>query len=421
MDKKRIFKDYFVFSAGSYISQAIGMLAGFLMRIFLEPYYMGIWQGVNVIKSYASYTNLGVSRSAAREIAYFGGKKDKAKAEELKNTGFTFSLIMILLLGLGCIIFAFNQKAHLNSYIFWGFLAVGVIVVLSRLEGYVVTVLRAKKKFVPESAGKVCSSLLNLVLIIIVVRHFKLYGLYVSHIMVLLAGLTVYMYLGKETFRFSLNLEDLRHLIKIGIPLVLLGFMFVNLTNVDRIVIIKMLGLEKMGLYSIAIMMGNIVHNIANMGSIVLYPRFQETYAKNDDKKEVFSVMTKTIKVLWLPLLAIVLLGVLVFPPLVRMLLPKYTGGIEAMKIFLFGIYFLSLAMFCSNFLVTINRQTVSLVACVAVVLINLSLNIILVMKGFGIEGVAAATSISYFIYFIVLYLLSIAEVRRKHNIKGVK
>ena len=143
-----------------------------------------------------------------------------------------------------------------------------------------------------------------------------------------------------------MKLKDLKHLVRIGIPLVLLGFMFVNLTNIDRIVIIKMLGLEQMGVYSIAIMMGGIIHNVANMGSIVLYPRFQETYAKNDDKKEVFAVMQKTIKILWFPLLVLVLLGVVFLPPLVRILLPKYADGIGAMKIFLFGIYFLSLAIF---------------------------------------------------------------------------
>lgn len=424
MNKKQVIKDFFTYSAGNYISQALGMVSSFLLRAFLEPYLMGIWQGVNVIKSYASYTNLGVSRSAAREIAYFNGKNEKDKAEELKNTGFTFSMLMIFLLGVGCIAFAFFKKGQVDNYVFWGFLAVGIIVILGRAEAYVVTVLRAKKKFLPESIGKVCSSLLNLAFIIIIVSHFKLYGLYFSHTMVLLAGVILYMYLGRETFRFSLKLHELKHLIKIGIPLVLLGFMFVNLTNVDRIVIIKMLGLEKMGLYSIAIMMGNIVHNIANMGSIVLYPRFQETYAKNDDRREVFSVMSKTIKIMWLPLFAIVLLGFLFFPPLVRILLPKYVNGIEAMKIFLFGMYFLSLAVFFRGFLVTINRQVVALIACASVVLINLSLNIVLVKNGFGIEGVAAATSISYFIYFVVLYLLSIYEVNRPGNspvTEGVK
>ena len=66
MDKKRILKDLFIYSSGNYISQALGMLGGFLLRVFLTPYYMGIWQGLNIIKTYASYTNLGVSRSALR-------------------------------------------------------------------------------------------------------------------------------------------------------------------------------------------------------------------------------------------------------------------------------------------------------------------------------------------------------------------
>jgi O-antigen/teichoic acid export membrane protein len=73
MNKREVFKDLAIYSAGNYISQGLGMISGFLLRMFLEPYHMGIWQGLNIIKSYSNYTNLGVSKAAAREIAYFRG------------------------------------------------------------------------------------------------------------------------------------------------------------------------------------------------------------------------------------------------------------------------------------------------------------------------------------------------------------
>ncbi len=52
MNKREIFKDYITYSAGNYISQGLVMISGFLLRIFLEPYYLGIWQGLNIIKIY---------------------------------------------------------------------------------------------------------------------------------------------------------------------------------------------------------------------------------------------------------------------------------------------------------------------------------------------------------------------------------
>lgn len=412
MDKKRILKDFFIYSAGNYISQGLGIVSGFLLRVFLSPYYMGIWQGLNIIKTYTSYTNLGVSRSAAREIAYFRGKQEEEKAEVLKNTGFTFSAIMITIVGAACIIYGLLSRNHVNKYIYWGFMAVGVIVILERLESYIISILRAKKKFFSESLIKVINSVLNLALILLVVRHYELLGLYASHIILFTASILLLISIAKEHFKLFINRKELKHLIKIGVPLVLMGVMFVNLTNVDRLVILKMLGAEKLGLYSVAIMMGNLVYNISNMAAIVLYPRFQEAYGKTDSKEYVFNIMKKMLKTMGLPLILLIVAGVFLLPYTVRFLIPKYIGGINAMKIFLFGIYFLSMAKFCSQFLVTINRQVLSLIICVVTVGLNLVLNILFVSRGYGIEGVAGATSLSYLFYFVALYIASLVEIR---------
>lgn len=404
MDKKRIFKDYFIYSAGNYISQAVGILSGFLLRVFLEPYYMGIWQGLSIITTYTSYTNLGISKSAAREIPYFISKNNNEKAESLKNIGFTFSLVTIIPVGLCCIGIAFSQRSSFNLYLFWGFIAIGLVVILERLESYIITILRSKKKFAAEAVNKVFGSLINLALVVILVRHFKLFGLYGVDTIVLVCSIIVLLILSKERFRIILKKDELRHLLKIGIPLVLLGFMSVNVTNVDRIVILKMLGAERLGLYSIAIMMGTMVYTVSNMASIILYPRFQELYGKNDDKDEVHAMMIKIIRFLWLPLLILISGCVIFLPYLVRQFIPKYNEGITAMQFFLGGIYFFSLSAFCSNFLVTINKQVYCLFICAATMLINLILSIASVKLGFGIEGVALSASVSYFFHFAVLF-----------------
>ena len=158
----------------------------------------------------------------------------------------------------------------------------------------------------------------------------------------------------------------------------------------------------------IAIMMGNAVFNIANMAGIVLYPRFQEIYGRNDSKEEVFVLMTKVLKVLWAPLIVLVAAGIVFAQYLIRAFTPKYIAGITAMKIFICGMYFLALSKSFNHFLITINKQMLVLYICVATVLINLTLNIVFVKMGFGIKGVAIATSISYFIYFLSLFTLSL-------------
>lgn len=412
MHKRNIIKAFFIYGAGNYVSQAFGMLSGFLMRIFLAPYYMGLWQGFSIIKSYASYMNLGVSKAATREIPYFRGKKYYEKADRLKNTGFSFSMIAASFVALGCVLYAFIEKDTLNPYVFWGFITIGLVVMLERLESYVVTILRAKRMFFPESLGKALNSILNIILIIILVRNFKLYGLYFSNIIVYLFSIVMLFLLSKEHFSFVLRKEELKNLIKVGVPLVMMGFMFMNLINVDKLVILKMLGPEKLGLYSIAIMAGNLIYDLSNIASIILYPRFQEMYGRSEEKKMVYARMLKVIGTLWLPCLLLVTAGSIILPYVIRSVIPKYIGGIAAMQIYFAGIYFLSLSLFCADFLVTINKQVFSIIVLIAVTAVNFMLSISAVKLGFGIEGVAFAASVSYFIYFLSLFAVAYFMVK---------
>lgn len=408
IEKKRTVRDFIIYSAGSYISQAMGMLSGFLMRAFLDPLYMGIWQGLSIIKSYTSYTNLGVTKAAAREIAYFRGKGREDISEEVKNVCFSFSFVMIIGVGVILSTLALIYRNTLSPFIFWGLITMSVVVVLERMESLVVIIMRAHKKFSIESIGKIVTSLFNVILIFFLVKNFKLYGLYLTHILVFMLSVLLLLGLSKLRFAFKMSRKELRRLIKIGIPLVLLGFMFTNLTNVDRIVVIRMLGAEDLGLYSVALMMGNLVYNISNMAGIVLYPRFQEIYGKNDKKEEVFSVMIRILRFVWIPLLIFTIVAIFSLPFLVKWIIPKYIVGISAMKVFLAGTYFLSLSLFCGHFLITINKQKYSIFVCAGTILLNLLLNVFFIKIGWGIVGVATATSISYMVYFAGLFIMAL-------------
>lgn len=416
MNKKQVIKDFFVYSAGNYISQAAGFFSGFLLRAFLEPYYMGIWQALNIVTSYASYINLGTAKSAEREIAYFKGKGNDAKVEALKNTGFTFSILTVFIISASCIGFALYDRANLDKYIFWGFIVIGIMVVLERIESYIVTVFRSKQLFFYESVNKGIIALVNLALIILIVRAFKLPGLYIMNILITCISITILLVLSKERFKLQIDQDILKHLIKVGIPLALLGFVFVNLINMDKLIILKMLGAEKLGIYSIATMSANVIYGLSTIGGIILYPRYQQIYAKNDSKNDIYVVIQKVIKLAWFPLLLLAGCVIIVFPYLIVTFIPKYTAGIPAMKILICGMYFLSLSLFYDNFLVTINKQAISILVCLAAIGVNIACSLFFIKMGWGIKGVALGTSISYLAHFIIVSIVSFYLRMSKHD-----
>lgn len=74
------------------------------------------------------------------------------------------------------------------------------------------------------------------------------------------------------------------------------------------------------------------------------------------------------------------------------------------MKIYLIGTTFLLVAQFSVNFLVTIDRYLVTLPILGAALLVNLALNLSLVNAGWGLEGMALGSAVSFAFYGLLCY-----------------
>jgi O-antigen/teichoic acid export membrane protein len=85
--------------------------------------------------------------------------------------------------------------------------------------------------------------------------------------------------------------------------------------------------------------------------------------------------------------------------PLATLFLGNYAPGIPAARILFAGFYFMSLVGPAANLLITINRQMQYLFWLVAVAILVAALDGIAIIANLGIEGIAAATGISYAVY----------------------
>jgi len=110
-----------------------------------------------------------------------------------------------------------------------------------------------------------------------------------------------------------------------------------------------------------------------------------------------------------IPVVALVLLAA---TPFVTRFLPDYVPGIGAMKIIVIGPLFLALAAGFGNLLNVLNRQVWYLVIQGCALLLNVTLNVILVKSGLGISGVATGTTITYALYGTVLVIAGSAIAR---------
>ncbi|MDP2923631.1 MAG: polysaccharide biosynthesis C-terminal domain-containing protein [Candidatus Omnitrophota bacterium] len=412
--KRTIISDIFKYTLAQYSSQALGFFTAVLIRRFLGPFATGIWNILKVVIDYSSYTNLGTTSTVTYKLPIARGRGENEEANNLSKVVFNFVSITTFFCSVGIVIYALISRKVLSWEIFTGLLAVSVILLSQRVFSYYVVLLRANKDFTVLSKSIVFDAIANLSLIILIVSKFKLYGFYV--VAILMPILNVFFIRRYVTYglKFSLYFKGLFAYIKYGFPLFVAGILDEILNSIDKIMIVSMLGLEQLGFYSIALMAKSYGTGVSKNFSIVIQPYFLGDFGKNGITKSskhvlIYSQVTAYFMAILLSLIFITA------PAFILYVLPKFTPGINAMRIFLLAIFFLTISSYPNNFLVAMEKQTVLIPIVSVSILVNIFLNYIFIKSGYGISGVALATSISAFVSFFIISLYAL-----KHSEKMI-
>jgi|GEM_PF-1371219 len=401
-NKENIIKDTFQLTSARYLSQVIGFFTAIGLRRFLGPFYVGIWSLLKVVMEYSSHLFLGVDKGVAYSIPLFVGGNKLKQEEEIKDAAFSFIAVATLLISICLIIAGFLLKNTYPNATVIGIWALAAYMILDKACTYYRTLLRAKRRFSVLSKTIIFDALINLILIFTLVRFFSIYGLYATVIIVTAVNIIYMHLLAKYTVRFNFNVKVMRNLIKVGFPISIVGTLELVLLNLDRIMIAKMIGITFVGYYSIPLMAKSYVNQLSSFGT-VLYPRMLESYGRNENIEDIKKYVTVplSINAYMLPLF----LGLMFFivPVLIEKILPKFIPGILAMQILLIDMFFRSCYPQAFHFIIAMKKQARVIPIVVAAILLNILGNFILIRKGYGIYGVACATSIVSFLSFVVI------------------
>src|SRR5262249_36804523 len=90
---RRMLADTLVVGASTLVCQVLGAVTSLALRMLLDPAEMGIWQGLKTVLSYANFSNLGISKGAAQELAIAHGRGDLAAAQRGLNLAHTINTL----------------------------------------------------------------------------------------------------------------------------------------------------------------------------------------------------------------------------------------------------------------------------------------------------------------------------------------
>jgi O-antigen/teichoic acid export membrane protein len=409
--KINILGHVFRYTGSQYVSQFIGFFTSVFIRRFLGPFNMGIWTMLKVVMSYVHFLYLGTTHTVFYKIPFLIGQGNKEEAENVKNVVFSY-LMAVSFVGAGGILsYAFLYKNTLNPSMFKGLVAVSVLILCQRIYTYCIMLLRANKKFSILSLSIIFDAILNLVLVLTLVRSFRLNGLLITVICVPVINVLFIKYFIKLDLRFQLKIGKLFAYIKFGFPLFIKSMLGTILKSIDSIMIASFLGLQALGVYSIALLTRNYGEGLSTNINVVITPHFLEDYGKRQNLYVAEKYLKTSAEVMSVCMAFMLSLIYIVSPVFITYFLPKFTPGVTALRVMLLTTFFTTASPQSSHFLVAMNKQSRLVIISLIVIMMNIILNLIFLSMNFGIVGVASATAISSFVAFFITLFYSLSHI----------
>ena len=411
-NEKEIIRDTSIFTVARYSAYFFTILTGLIIAKVLGPASFGVYSALMLIVTYSHYSHLGLLPAMTKKVPFYRGKKEYNKVKETENIVFSGTMIIILFLSLMLIIASFfirNVSADtINSV-----RIIAGIIILQQIFYFYQHYLRAEKKFFMMGKSLLIYSITYFIFILFLIFRLKLEGVFLSMFLAYFAVITYFF--SKAGFKVKIIIPSkVLNLIKIGFPLLTMGIMTILFLSIDKIMIIKFMDKLQLGYYSFAAIVAGIVGFVPQSISSVIFPYILEKYGEQEDKTHIKNYLFQpTFAISYLVPIVIGMVFITA-PVAIYYILPDYVPGFTVFKILVCSIFFMSVIGPSTNFLITINKERKILSVQAVSILLAIILNYFFIIRGYGINGVAIATAISYFFYNICIFLNSF-----NHYIKG--
>ncbi|HOM16646.1 MAG TPA: lipopolysaccharide biosynthesis protein [Thermoguttaceae bacterium] len=409
---RRLVSDCLLVSGVGLVCQALGTVTAVGLRMVLSPAQMGVWQTVKMLLGYVNYANLGASKGAARQWAIARGQGNPQAAETGLHVAFTVNTLssviyagVVLLVGLAAV---WNGGDGSAEWI--GGLAVAAfLAALQRHVTFHITLLRTAQQFGTTSRLALLEAGLTLLVAVWAARQFGLWGLYGATMLVMLAAWGYVEHYRVVRLQWAWNGQEVRRLVKIGMPILLSGLIHGLLRSVDKWTILTLLpeGTAQLGCYSAAVMVFAALEGLGNSMATVFLPRYGEKYGQVGRRREAARLAARSSE-LQAGLTAIAALAAWwVGRPVLGWLLPAYRPGLEALRWLLPGAMALCLALPASQYLAAVELEKRALGGAIGGMVLVGGATVTAALCFGNLEAVAWAACCGYLGYFLLLAVLS--------------
>lgn len=399
-------------NGASLAGQLLRVLQSFLVMKMIGPSSYGFWLGLQLIATYAAFCHLGVEGGLSFRLAYYRGREDTESSRALSDTGYLFWTAAGVATAAGIAAYALFAEQR-GSLIWWALIAIAVLVFINQQTLYLTQWhVASLVDFITPSAMGLLQIALGAVFVLPLTYYLGLTGVIVGTLLAAASSVVFWRWRTPYSYRRSLSRPLLLDAMRVGFPTMLINLGVALMQNVDRLLILSLLGAASLGYYGITALGGTFVYGLLAQAGNAINPHIAAELGKGGETVErlrpYLVAPTRVFAALSATLLSLLAFAV---PPLVQLWLPQYTPGISAFLFYIPGFFFLSIALTAGNILngvlILRKKQRYLIYIQMLAVLVEVAFSFMLVWSGLGLVGVALASTLSYLAYGLTTLLLA--------------
>lgn len=221
--------------------------------------------------------------------------------------------------------------AHADSWKAAGWFTNAILVVFLFYNGYLQMTYRTSQDFARLALAGVVQSSAGLALVALV-AVFNFYGLCLRALLSAAIGALILFWWRPVRVRPRWGIEPLKHLLRIGAPIFVVGQAYTLWAVINRTLVLKLAGTEAIGLYSMAVLAGTAITLLPTAVSQIVYPRMAEQYGRRENAADLIRIALRPMLFTVAAVVPVVAAAWLLAGPAVRLVIPAYVGAVPAIQ-----------------------------------------------------------------------------------------
>ena len=410
MHARKFIRDSLGYAVSQYLVRFLTTLRGLLAARLLGPGGYGSWNALILIMDYGinahACTFAGLDQAVPAKIV----DGDEAQLARVKRSGLFNVLVTTALIAVACLVYFGRSHGQIRQA--WGMGGVWMMlgcVALTVFSYYHHTLLRSHGNMGAVSLWYLLQGTIGVLLGLGLIPWFGTWGLLWGWFAGTLVATVSVVWRGRAVVPLlPVPTSDSRTLLAIGLPIFIYSASNFIMRSLDRVIILKFLGTEALGLYGLSVMAVGFLLTMPDAIAYVLYPRLLRRFRESgNDPPAIRDQVHRAMRALSLIVPALCAIAYLAADDTVLWLLPRFMQGVPALRILCFSAAGLSLANLGSIVQMALGRQMVLVPVAVGMTALGVALDLLAIWTGHGIRGVAWATFFTYAVNSAVLVWLA--------------